>query len=298
MLDEVVITDTLKASEILRLALMRIEANYPMEPFQLDGFYRDLKKLGGTYISLLEAAVKIYDEDYNAPRNKFKLRERVELLEVRRSLGYSSKFTAYFDKENLLEDLLLNNNIRYRQFPEEDVFFKKLKLEGATQFNEREVFVLTYNEDYLLRVYVDKKTYGIIHLEYVNNHQVELEKKRGLESKFVKIKRVVDFKSFDGKLFLNYLTVTSQVNWYDSESGKLKFEAELERQLVINHVYPRSQERISLTRKMRNYGLQFQDQPYNKKFWDNYNVMKETPLNKKIIEDLEREAPLEKQFKD
>jgi hypothetical protein len=88
------------------------------------------------------------------------------------------------------------------------------------------------------------------------------------------------------------------VNWYDSESGKLKFEAELERQLVINHVYPRSQERISLTRKMRNYGLQFQDQPYNKKFWDNYNVMKETPLNKKIIEDLEREAPLEKQFKD
>lgn len=298
MLKEVVITDSLKAGEILRLAISKIESNYPMEPFQLDGFYRDVKKLGGTYISLLEAAVKIYDENYVAPRNKFKLRERVALQEVRRSLGYSSKFTAFFDNDNLLEDLLLNNNIRYRQFPEEDLFFKSLELEDDTYFNGREVFVVSYTNDYLLRVYIDKETYGIIHLEYENNHQAELEKRRGLESKFVKIKRVIDFKFFEGKLFLNYLHVTSQVNWYDSETGKLKFEAELERQLLINHIYPNSKDRIPLTRKMRSYGLQYQDQPYNKQFWDNYNVIKETPLNKKIVEDLEREAPLEKQFKD
>lgn len=298
MLKEVVITDSLKAGEILRLAISKIESNYPMEPFQLDGFYRDVKKLGGTYISLLEAAVKIHDENYYAPRNKFKLRERVALLEVRRSLGYSSKFTTFFDNDNLLEDLLLNNNVRYRQFPEEDIFFKSLELEDDTHFNGREVFVVAHTQDYLLRVYIDKETYGIIHLEYVNNHQAELEKKRGLESKFVKIKRVIDFKLFEGKLFLNYLTVTSQVNWYDSETGKLKFEAELERKLLINHVYPNSKDRISLNRKMRSYGLQYQDQPYNKEFWDHYNVIKETPLDKKIVEDLEREAPLEKQFKD
>ncbi len=297
MLDEVVITDSLKAGEILKLALSKIESNYPMEPFQLDGFYRDVKKLGGTYISLLEAAVKIYDENYVAPRNKFKLRERVALLEVRRSLGYSSKFTAFFDSDNLLEDLLLNNNVRYRQFPEEEVFYKSLQLEDDTYFNGREVFVVAHTQDYLLRVFIDKETYGIIHLEYVNNHQTALDKKRGLESKFVKIKRVIDFKFFDGKLYLNYLHVTSQVNWYDSDTGKLKFEAELERQLLVNHVYPNSHDRISLTRKMRSYGLQYQDEFYNKNFWDNYNVIKQTPLDKKIVEDLEREAPLEKQFK-
>jgi hypothetical protein len=298
LLKEVVITDSLKAGEILRLALSRIEQNYPMEPFQLEGFYRDLKKLGGTYISLLEAAVKIYDENYYAPRNKFKLRERVALMEVRRSLGYSSKFTSFFDKDNLLEDLLLNNNVRYRQFPEEDVFFKSLELEDDKAYNGREVFVVAYTKDYLLRVFIDKETYGILHLEYTNDHQQELEKKRGLESRFVKIKRTIDFKPFEGKLFLNYLTVTSQVNWYDSRSGKLKFEAELQRQLLVNHIYPKPQSRISLTQKMRNYGLQYQDQQYNQKFWDNYNVIKESPLDKKIIADLEKEIPLEKQFKD
>jgi len=298
MLKEVVITDSLKAGEILKLAVDRIESNYPMEPFQLDGFYRDLKKLGGTYISLLEAAVKIYDENYQAPRNKFKLRERVALQEVRRSIGYSSKFTAFFDKDNLLEDLLLNNNVRYRQFPEEEVFFKSLKFEDDTEYNGREVFVVAHTQDYLLRVFIDKETYGIIHLEYVNDHQADLEKKRGLESRFVKVKRVIDFKLFEGKLFLNYLTVTSQVNWYDSETGKLKFEAELERRLLINNIYSKSPERISLSKKMRSYGLQYQDQPYNKEFWDNYNVIKETPLDKTIIEDLEKEVPLEKQFKE
>jgi hypothetical protein len=222
----------------------------------------------------------------------------VALQEVRRSLGYNSKFTAFFDKDNLLEDLLLNNNVRYRQFPKDEEFFKNLKFDEDTQYDNREVFVITYDKDFLLRVYVDKETHGIMHMEYVNKHQEDLEKIRDLESRFAKIKRIVDFKFVEGKLYLNYLTVTSQVNWYDRTTGDLKFEAELQRQLVINQIHPKSKERISLSQKMKSYGLQYQDQLYNKKFWDNYNVIKATPLDKKIISDLEREEPLEKQFKE
>lgn len=54
-----------------------------------------MKKVADSYISLLEAAVKIYDEDYAEPRNKYKLRERVRLIEVRKSLGYESRFTTF-----------------------------------------------------------------------------------------------------------------------------------------------------------------------------------------------------------
>src|SRR5258708_1226405 len=82
LLNEVVVRDTLRAGEILKLAISRVEQNFPMEPFMMEGFYRDLKKLGGTYISLLEAAVKISDDNYIEPRNKYKLRERVALKEV------------------------------------------------------------------------------------------------------------------------------------------------------------------------------------------------------------------------
>lgn len=296
-LNEVVVSDSLLGGDILNIALGRIEQNYPMKPFLLDGFYRDIKEVGGTYVSLLEAAVKIFDEDYSAPRNKFKLRERVALQEVRRSLGYENKFTAYFDEGNLLEDILLHNNIRYRQFPEEEIFFKGMIRDKDSYYNGHQVYVISQKYDYHLTIYVDKATYGIIHLEYENNDQEVIRKRRGLVSKFVNLKRVIDFKSHDGKLFLNYITLDSKVNWYDQKTDELKFETQLHQQLLINNVHPETDEYIGTTEKMKNYGLQYQDLPYNKTFWDNYNVIKESPLDKKIIQDLEKEISLDKQFK-
>ncbi len=296
VLDEVIVSDSLLGGDIMRIALSRIEQNYPMDPYLMDGFYRDIKKVGGTYISVLEAAVKIYDEDYKAPRNKFKLRERVALLEVRRSLGYGNKFTAYFDEDNLLEDLLLHNNIRYRQFPDEEVFFSSLGREKDSYYNGHSIFVIKHSSDYSLTIYIDKKTYSIIHLDYENNQHESIGKRKGLMSKFVSLKRVIDFRLFEGRMYLNYISVNSGINWYDARTEELKFETELNQQLLINQVYPGTDERIGTTEKMRSYGLQFQDLPYNKEFWSNYNVIKESPLDRKIIEDLERELPLEKQF--
>lgn len=297
LLDEVVVSESLLGGEILTIALGRIEQNYPMKPFLLDGFYRDIKEVGGTYVSLLEAAVKIFDEDYTAPRNKFKLRERVALQEVRRSLGYENKFTAYFDEGNLLEDILLHNNIRYRQFPEEEIFFKGMIRENDSYYNGHQVFVLTQKYDYDLTIYVDKENYGIIRLEYENDEQEVIRKRRGLVSKFVNLKRVIDFKSYNGKFFLNYITLDSKINWYDRKTDELRFETALHQQLLINNVYPNTEEYIGTTEKMKNYGLQYQDLPYNKTFWDNYNVIKETPLDTKIINDLEKELTLDKQFR-
>ena len=279
-------------------ALSRIEQNYPMQPYLMEGFYRDLKKVGGTYISLLEAAVKIYDEDYSEPRNKFKLRERVALQEVRRSIGYASRFTSYFDQDNLLEDLLLHNSVRYRHFPLEEVFYESLKREKETVYNGQEVYVVSYNQDYLLRVFVEKKNYAIIHVEFESELEEALTKKRGMESRFVGLRRVIDFKPFLGKYYLNYLTVDSKVNWYDIRTKELKFETELTQSLLVNDIVPNTIRRVATTEKMRNYGLQYQDRPYNKEFWDNYNVIKESPLDRKILQDLERHGPLEKQFKD
>lgn len=298
VLNEVLISDSLSGSDILQIALSRIEQNYPMTPYLMDGFYRDIKKVGGTYISLLEAAVKIYDEDYKEPRNKFKLRERVSLLEIRRSIGYESKFTTYFDQDNLLEDLLLHNSVRYRHFPAEQIFFNSLKRERDSYYNGHEVFVVSHKEEYLLNVYVEKGTYAILRTEFESNQEEALTKKRGLESKFVKLRRVIEFKPYDGKYYLNYITVDSKVNWYDIKTKELKFETDLNQSLLINEVFPNTSNRIASTEKMRNYGLQYQDLPYNKEFWDNYNVIKESPLDRKIVEDLEKLGPLEKQFKD
>lgn len=297
VLNEVVVSDSLSGGDILHIALVRIDENYPKKPFILEGFYRDLKKVANTYVSLLEAAVSIYDEDYKEPRNKFKLRERVTLREVRRSIGYSSKFTSFFDQGNLLEDLLLHNSVRYRHFPEEDQFLKQLTREKDTDFNNKPVYVVTHRLDQV-KLLIDKKTFAILHLEDENTSDLFVGKKRGLVSKLVKVKRVIDFKTFEGVMYLNYLSVNSQINWFDGETNELKFETELNQILLINSVEPNTSKKIGLGQKMKSYGLQYQDQAYNKEFWDNYNVLKESQLDKKIIGDLEREQSLEHQFND
>jgi hypothetical protein len=298
MLEEIVVHDSLTGGDILQIAISRIDENFPQLPFLLEGFYRDVKKVGATYISLLEAAVKIYDEGYNEPRNKFRLRERVRLIEVRKSLGYENKFTKYFDQDNLLEELLLNNNIRYRQIDAVDsLFAASIEREADSYYDGHEIYVVAHKHDYSLKVFIDKNDYSIIHLEYETKPTDEvIDRRKNLVSKFGGIKKNLDFRKYKGKMFLNYITMTSREHWYDQTTGKLEFETELFQQLLINNINAMPDEKIGTTEKMRNYGLQYQDLPYNKKFWDDYNVIKETPLDKQILADLEKMAPLEKQF--
>lgn len=298
-LEEIVVSDTLTGGDILRIAISRIEQNYPMEPFMMDGFYRDVKKVGGTYISLLEAAVKIYDENYAEPRNKFKLRERVKLLEVRKSIGYESKFTSYFDQINLLEDLLLHNDIRYRKINVEDMVEHKVQRDQNSFYDGHEIYVTYYSGPFSFKIYVDKEDFSIIHVEVEDaaEHGL-LNKRKNLVSKYIGLKKTLDFRRVNGKMYPSYFTVTSRVNWYDAKTNELKFETELFQQLLVNRIKANTSERIGSTEKMRNYSLQYQDQPYNKAFWDNYNVIKETPLDTKVLADLEKLAPLQKQFEE
>jgi hypothetical protein len=97
-------------------------------------------------------------------------------------------------------------------------------------------------------------------------------------------------------MYVHFLAVDSKINWYDLATGELKLETELHQQLMINNIDLSPKGRIGTSEKMRSYGLQYQDMPYNKSFWENYNVIKESPLDRKIIDDLERQGPLEKQF--
>lgn len=304
VLEEVVIRDSLTGADIVSAAILNIDKNYADQPFMMNGFYRDLKKVGGKYFSLLEAAVKIYDEDYIEPKNKNRLRERVALMEVRKSLGYSNRFTRYFDEYNLLEDLLLHNNIRYRQFPEEEVFYSSFKRAETTVYNGKRVHVASCNfavpdnqGAMLIKLYVDAESYAIVRMEYKRTFNQEILRKKGdLVSKYISDIKTIDFKEYLGKMYLNLITLESQVNWYDEETNELKFETELQQELLINNIEINPDGRIGRTEKMRRYGLQYQDQNYNKDFWNNYNVIKDTPLDNEIVADLEELGTLEEQF--
>ena len=297
VLDEVVVKDLYTGGDILNIALSRIEQNYPMQPFLLEGFYRDIKRVSGTNVALLEAAVEIYDQDYSEPRNKLKLRERVKLLEVRKSIGYDNKFANYFDQTNFLEDLLLHNDVRYRQLDTREEMHSQIIRSDDSFYNGKEIYVLLYNNDYSLKLFIEKTNFSIIHLEYeIGSTANIVEKRKDLISRFSGLKKAIDFRQVGNHLFLSFINMSTKVTWHDAKTNELKFTTELLQQLLINQIIPNTNNRISSDEKMRNYSLQYQDLPYNKTFWENYNVIKDTPLDKKILEDLEKAGPLQKQF--
>ncbi|MEJ2003978.1 MAG: carboxypeptidase-like regulatory domain-containing protein [Cyclobacteriaceae bacterium] len=301
VLDEVVFTDSLSGPDIVRIALVRIENNYPMNPFLMEGFYRDVKKLGGKYVSLLEAAVKIYDQDYDPPINKDRLRERVALMEVRKSMGYDGKWDRYFEQNNLLESLLLKNDVRYHTYPEsESDFYDDFKRIKITYYNEHRVFVVERNTpNRFTRVYVDTDSYAVIRIEQEERFpNAVVKKKKRMVSKHLSEKKIVDFKEYRGKMYLNYMTVDSKILWLHEKKEDYSFETEIHQELLINHIEANTDQRIANTEKMRRYGLQFQETQYNKDFWANYNVIKDTPLNEEIVSDLEEKGKLEFQFEE
>jgi len=270
----------------------------------MDGFYRDVKKVDNEYISILEAALKIYDKDYSSPRNPMKLRERVSLIEVRKSLNYEYAYKKYFDQYNLLEELLLANNIKYRSFTNELLLYHNVKRKGITQIGGHPLYELLLEGDYgyFLNMYIDAETFGVYKMIYYYGDGTvpiqEISRSGKRKEQMMRMEKIIEFKEYDGKLYLKYLKVTASYNWINRDTGALEAQTELSQMLMVNQVNLTNPEWVSTGKKMKKYGLQYQDMPYNQEFWDNYNVIKDTPLDIKIVEDLEKYGELSSQFQD
>jgi len=301
ILDEVTIKDSLSGADIIEVALNRLSINYADKPYLLNGFYRDIKSVNNTYISLLESAIQVFDNNHEKPRNPFKLREKVGLIQVRKSLGYNHKYIGYFDQGNLLEILLLNNNIRYYDFPLSENTNSYLR-KGKSLLDNNEVYIIQLrNKGVRMKIYVDINTYAIVRLEYESDYDENIlnvnKHYKDYFNRFVKLSKIIEYKNHNGKYYLHYMTMYKRSQWYHKDSKTLDYDVELYQELLINDINPNTSRRINSALRMKKYGLQYQDQPYEPKFWENYNVIKRTLLDQKIIDDLEREGNLEQQFK-
>lgn len=303
VLEEVVVSDSLAAGDIFKIALNRIPLNYPMEPVEMDGFYRDVKKVGDKYVSLLEAAITIYDKDYEAPRDYTKVRERVAIKEIRKSYDYDIAYAKYFEQYNLLEDLLLDNNVKYRSFNDEPQFYEMLKRKMVHGVDNKPLYLIFLSQPgYDLKVFIEPKTYGILRIEFGWGNGEEpiftYKKNRKLMNNVMRLDKLVEFEPHNGKLYLKYIRTTYKNQWVNTQIGSDEQTTKLFQELLINNVNTKDPNWVSSSKKMKHYGLQYQHGVYNKVFWDNYNVIKETPLDKKIVEDLEEDMSLEEQFQD
>jgi CarboxypepD_reg-like domain len=304
ILNEIVITDKeLTPKEIVEKAIRNIKFNYPQEPYLLDGFYRDFKKENEKYVALLEAAISIYDKGYSVPRPKQRrhLQENVFINEIRKSKTVDYKANIYINL-NLLDELMISNDVRYINFAL-DVPTKKYELEKYVYQGEQLVYVIKTNYPWLSRIFIDADTFAILKIEmdarWEGVEKNEWKMNDSIMNRTSYIKKTVKFKKYDGKYFLEYMNYSWRIEGFKKGSYKILFTSDFYQELLVNNVISQNIRKPALENRMNaDKVLELQTKPYNENFWKTYNIIQESPLNKRIIKDLEEAEVLEEQFKE
>lgn len=302
-LDAVIITPIpLNANQILDKAIRLAKSNYPTEPFMLYGYFRDSKKENNEYVSLIEAAVRIYDSDYtNAPKRRRRLLERVAIDQIRRSFDYTGnkEWLQKISKENSLKELLGSNFFRYQYGAFDLLNSNKLSREDDVYYNDKLLYVISIPEFPTTEIFIDSKTYAVVKFHYSGTvdgeeEMVDEHTKRVVSS----IGRDFEFQEYKGKMYLKYIKSETHYQYIDVSTQAVVNTIDLYLELLVNQIQTEDVRKPSGNETMNKHkGLETQIGPYNESFWRNYNIIKDTPLNEKLVKDLERGVPLPEQFK-
>jgi protease II len=181
--------------EIIKKAIAKIPENYPSEPINMDGFYREMTFENDTCVEMAEAACEFYYRPYG---EQYKARDAVD-----RVFNYPENHFDFFsgmldlpmisnpnNKLKIIEARAsnLNHKQRFKVVPKggpissvswdivNDKYFltnkkflkkKRYKYEGISTYNNKEVFVISYKgkKGYRLNTrtfYIDTKSLAFI----------------------------------------------------------------------------------------------------------------------------------------
>ena len=301
-----ILSKDLRPEKIVKRAFMNIKKNYVTRPFVYKSFYRHYCKDDDAYGRLIEGAVNIYKrKGYRIQQTKPGEKEEVQVTQLRRSfdntkikathlpialysvmgvdpVGYQVKASnsSIFDFFTPHEVSSLRKNLKLFTF----------SLEGITQYDGNEVYKISYTSDYSPdaktttfsrqsgMLYITTKEYAIIKSEWERFTPIDT------------IRTFSVYRKFAGKYFLHH-TMKEGQTYNTRENYKHKYHLELlTSDIVLNDFKSfkgKEPDREALLKIN-----------YDSSFWNNYNILKSTPLEESIAKDLQHEQRLENQYSD
>ncbi|TRX50012.1 carboxypeptidase-like regulatory domain-containing protein [Fulvivirga sp. M361] len=299
VLDGIVIKDSLTANEIIKLAIKRIPVNYPSYPVSMQAFYRESQSVNGNYVSLVESAITMYNEN-RFKRNTFSGKTRVRVDELRRSFSHVHKYNDFWDTENLLLHALNLNPVPNNSKALEKGNYQR---EPNTTMDGKTVYVLrdTVMRIGIMRFFVESHSYAVIRI--TNSYNADNMPKVTWEyddydSMVIHPKHrnlVISFRKYNERYHLNYLSMDHAHHYVINGENRDVFG--IKQDIIINQINTKNPVKIDRKVKARlNKTLESHQYDFNREFWSSYNMLKETPLEKKLVEDLEKEVSLQDQF--
>ncbi|MFM7486430.1 MAG: carboxypeptidase-like regulatory domain-containing protein, partial [Cytophagales bacterium] len=306
-LREVIVFDrTMSPQGIVKKAFAKIKLNYYPNSFTYETFYRHYCKDDSAYGRLIEASVDIYKKKgQKALRSKPGEKEGVRVTQLRRSLdntklksrhvpialysameidpmSYQSRSGKGF-LQLLFDVSTLKRNMRDFNF----------ELLGTTEHEDEEVYVISYRSktDSLRlglhvsspflkngKLFINTRNYAIVKAECLKTtHRDSLH-------------TVISYRKINGKYFLSH-SAREGVSFDLQKTVRHEHHVELiTTNILFDNVKP------FFTKEPTREELF--EVKYDSIFWKESNVLKATPLEEKIVADLEAKQKLSDQFKE
>lgn len=278
------------AKEVVKMAVKKIPDNYPMTPFTIEGFFRDLQKENGKSVELLEAALRFKYTDYNPGF------EDVEIIEVRRSYNQRHPVNGTYDRQNSIVDLMEDNYVKHRFGPLQ-VKGWKYTIDSVFAYNEQFVYQIsgTRAPGETTMMYINGDDYSILKVEYARQmvngefyrRYLNLPDPYGLQETSFRV--VFEFQKLDNKMYLKYQKEEDTYNLFNKTTNDILLKQSFVKELFVNNVMKSEAEKAGSLMNI-NKSVEGQAQSYNAEFWKYYNAPIATAKESAIIKELEESA--------
>ncbi len=274
------------ALDLVERSLARVSENYPTEPMQMTGFYREMIRKGSNYVTLSEAVVDIYKTSYRSMGS-----DQVGIYKGRGSIDWQRIDTVFVKFRGGINSAL---EIDVAKYPFLGVNTPEIKdaydftMESPIQIDGKVHYVVAFDQKPSIqpilfrgKIYIESKSLAISRIEFNMNIEENPNasallihrKPIGLAIDFQYATYLVNYKEVDGKWVFDY------------SRTELKFDSKWQRKLFKNSYTVTSE--MAITERSNNmYKIpsesrirsndivmdkvaDFQDED----FWEDYNII-------------------------
>lgn len=301
-----VYNDLPPAIEMDRVALNKLPDMGYRKPYELNAFYRHYCSEKDVYGRLIEAAVVLTDNK----GHKKKVEKPNDKIGIKvEQLRKSYDFTKNFDEH---EPISIYSTLQYdvMSYPSILSFYPddyNFRVVDTSFMDNHMLWVIEYNyeriskvkldtvrEDCSGKIYINAEDNGVYLIEEYQEGVIEKE----YETQSMIIDWRVQYQKLDEHYFLKYISETSksyeELRSTQQEIVQFKdHKAHVE--MMVNEIKLFDIDKNSNKEPSKDQLYQME---YDPDFWKEYTSLKNTPLNEKIINDLNKRAGLEQQFEE
>ena len=283
-LNEVQITGQ-SALSIMKSAIKKIPTNYYSQSYKSKGFYRITSKKDAKYMHLSEAVFELH----NAKKaSQFKLTKMRAIKDERESHGLDLGLKP----NGIIEFDIINHSTEFDFLREKGLKDYDVDFEENITYMDQEVFVLSFDQKYGVKkagykgkVFIDTKTYAIVYLDYgfspigIKYHkfgdaaQRALMKILDIHIEMPKSDYKISYKRIGGRYYLNTVYNDALLK-FQSSRYHYNFLADTRVDYIVSDLDFTNTLPFANKETLGNSKLiEEQDSPYDKSFWDGYNII-------------------------